>query len=86
MIDISYQDVENEVAETLKRYVERIERLTEEKESIQEQIKEVYASIGSEGFDVKVLKQIIKLRKMDEEARESQERLLDVYKRALDMV
>ena len=72
-------------AEDLKSYIERIENLEQEKKDVQDHIRDVYAKAADEGFDTKVMKQIIKLRKMDDDDREEQEVLLDVYKRALGM-
>lgn len=72
-------------ADELKGYIERIEKLEQEKRDIQDHIREVYAKAADNGFDVKVMKQVIKLRKIDEDDREEQEMLLDTYKRALGM-
>lgn len=70
----------------LKSYVERIERLEDNKAEISEDIKEVLKEAKSEGFDTKVMKQVIRLRKMDAEDRVMQEELIDIYKHALGMV
>ncbi len=77
--------MENITAQELKNYVERIEKLEQEKKDIQDHIRDVYARVAAEGFDVKIIRQIIRLRKMDDEDREEQETLLDIYKRALGM-
>jgi len=71
--------------EALKQYVERVERLEEEKKALAEDIKEVYAGAKSQGFDVKILRQLIRLRKLDASDRAEQEDLLDIYKRAIGM-
>ncbi len=71
--------------EALRQFIERIERLEEEKSALSEDIKEVYSSAKSQGFDVKILRQVIRLRKMDEADRAEQETLLDIYKRAIGM-
>jgi uncharacterized protein (UPF0335 family) len=63
--------------------VERIERLTEEKKSLNEDIKEVFAEAKSNGFDPKIIKQIIKIRSQDRNELEEQEVLLDLYMSAL---
>ncbi len=73
-------------ADELKTYIERIEKLEQEKRDIQDHIREVYAKAADKGFDVKVMKQVVKLRKIDEDDREEQEILLDTYKRALGMI
>ena len=69
----------------LKSIVERIERLEEDKAAISADIKEVYAEAKANGFDTKVLKSIITLRKMDPEKRQELESLIDVYMAALGM-
>lgn len=79
------EDTVKVTAEELKSYIERIENLEQEKKDLQDHIREVYAKAADEGFDTKVMKQIIRLRKMDNDDREEQEALLDVYKRALGM-
>ncbi|HLG88415.1 MAG TPA: DUF2312 domain-containing protein [Alphaproteobacteria bacterium] len=72
-------------AKRLRTFIERIERLEEEKAGIAADIKEVFAEAKGTGFDVKVMRQIIRLRKQDVEDRREQEELLDLYKRALGM-
>lgn len=78
-------DIGGVAGDRLKSFVERVERLEEEKQALAEDIKEVYSEAKSSGFDVKILRQIIRLRKMDENDRSEMETLLDVYKRALEM-
>jgi uncharacterized protein (UPF0335 family) len=70
----------------LKSFIERIERLEDEKRALGEDIKEVYAEAKGSGFEPKIMRQIIKIRKMDKEEHDEQETLLDLYKRALDMM
>jgi uncharacterized protein (UPF0335 family) len=72
-------------ADRLRSIVERIERLEEERKALGNDIKDIYAEAKSAGFDVKVLRQIIKLRKQEPAEVEEQETLLDVYRRALGM-
>lgn len=72
-------------ADQLRSFVERIERLEEEKQSIADDIKDVYGEAKGTGFDVKVLRQIVRLRKQDAGERQEQEALLDIYMRALGM-
>ncbi|SON55501.1 hypothetical protein HDIA_1960 [Hartmannibacter diazotrophicus] len=70
----------------LKAFVERIERLEEEKKAIADDIKDVYAEAKGNGFDTKVLKQVIALRKKDTAEREEEETILDLYLAALGMI
>ncbi|PCI41708.1 MAG: hypothetical protein COB46_02655 [Rhodospirillaceae bacterium] len=69
----------------LRSFVERIERLEEEKAALVADIREVYSEAKGTGFDVKILRQIVRLRKMDVSDRQEQEEILDLYKRALNM-
>ena len=71
--------------ERLRSFVERIERLEEEKAALAADIREFYAEAKGGGFDIKVLRQIVRLRKMDQADRQEQEEILDLYMRALDM-
>ena len=66
----------------IRAFVERIENLDNELQELNEQKKEVFAEAKGEGFDVKILKEIVKLRKQDQEERD--ERLLDLYMRAME--
>ena len=70
----------------LKSFIERIERLEEEKRALGEDIKEVYAEAKGTGFEPKIMRQILKIRKMDKDVHDEQESLLDIYKRALGML
>jgi uncharacterized protein (UPF0335 family) len=65
-------------------FVERVERIDEEIKALNEGKKEVFAEIKGEGFDVKVLKEILRLRKQDKDERDEQESLLDLYLRAME--
>ena len=69
----------------LKSLIERVERLEEEKTNIATDIKEVFAEAKSAGFDVKTMKTVIKLRKMDAADRDEQEYLLDTYINAIGL-
>jgi len=69
----------------LRSFIERIERLEEEKKALAEDIKEVYAEAKGTGFDVKIMRQLVRLRKMEDHDREEQEEILDLYKRAIGM-
>ena len=70
----------------LKNLIERVERLEEEKSKIAEHISEVYSEAKSSGFEPKIMKQIVKLRKLDSQEVQEQEELLDLYKVALGML
>lgn len=70
-------------AERLRSFLERVERLEEEKTTISGDIKEVFAEAKGEGYDTKTLRKIIRLRKMDRAKREEEEALLDLYLSAL---
>lgn len=70
----------------LRLFIEKIERLEEEKSELMENIREVFSEAKSVGFDIKVMKQVLKLRKMKKEDLVEQEELLDLYKAALGMI
>jgi uncharacterized protein (UPF0335 family) len=78
-------DVGGIAGERLKSFIERIERLEEEKKALAEDIKEVFAEAKGVGFDVKTIRQVLKLRRMDKDDLDEQEALLDTYLRALGM-
>ena len=72
-------------ADQLRSYIERIENLEEEKAVLAADIREVYLEAKGTGFDVKTMREIIKLRKLDHSDRQEQEHLLDLYRQALDL-
>jgi uncharacterized protein (UPF0335 family) len=72
--------------EQLRSYIERIERLEEEKSSLAADIREVYDEAKANGYDTKVMRKVISLRKVDAAERDEQEQLLDLYKQALGMI
>ena len=72
-------------ADRLRAFIERIERLEEEKAALTADIREVYAEAKATGFDVKTMRQLIRLRKLDRNDRQEQEHLLDLYKRAIGL-
>lgn len=76
----------NFAKDQLKSTVERIERLEEEKRAISEDISEVYKEAKGNGFDVKTIRQVVRLRKLEAAEREEQAAILDLYLSALDMV
>ena len=78
-------DVSEVAGDQLRSFVERIERLEEEKTTINDDIKDVYAEAKGNGFDTKVLRKVISLRKQDQNERQEQEAILDIYLPALGM-
>lgn len=79
-------DVAGVAGDRLRAFIERIERLEEEKAALSEDIKEVFSEAKGTGFDVKIMRQILRLRKMEDGDRSEMEEVLDVYKRALGMM
>ncbi len=72
-------------ADRLRTFVERIERLEEEKAAVTADIREVYSEAKGTGFNAKILRQIVRLRRLDQADRHEQEAMLELYKRALDL-
>ncbi|MDX9860399.1 MAG: DUF2312 domain-containing protein [Rhodospirillales bacterium] len=72
-------------ADRLRSFIERIERLEEEKSALQADIKDVYAEAKGIGLEPRIIRQIIRLRKKEQSERQEEEALLDVYKRAIGM-
>jgi uncharacterized protein (UPF0335 family) len=70
----------------LKAFVERIERLEEEKKATSDDIRDVYAEAKGNGFDIKALRSIVRLRKLDSDERREQQEVLETYMHALGMV
>ncbi len=70
----------------LKSFIERIERLEEEKAELGDQIRDVFAEAKGSGFDIKIIRQVLKIRKMETQERLEQEELLDLYLAALGMI
>ena len=82
--DASQIDVLNSTAQTqLKTIVERIERLEEDKAAIMADLKEVYAEAKGNGFDVKTLRKVVRIRKQDRAKRQEEEAILDLYLSAI---
>lgn len=79
-------DVQGVTGDRLKSFIERLENLEEEKREVSEQIKDVFAEAKGEGFDIKTMRQLLKLRKMKPHDRSEQEELLEVYKAAIGML
>jgi uncharacterized protein (UPF0335 family) len=76
---------ESVAQDQLRAFIERIERMEEEKKAITDDIKEIYAEAKGNGFDTKVLRQIVRIRKQDHSERMEQEALLELYMAALGM-
>lgn len=80
---------ENEVggiaADRLRSLIERIERLEKERSSISSDINDIFSEAKSAGFDVKAMRSVLKLRKMNAEDRDEQEMILETYRKALDI-
>lgn len=72
-------------ADRLRSIIERVERLEEERKALSGDIKDIFTEAKSSGFDVKVIRQIIRIRKQEPSEVEEQETLLDIYRRALGM-
>ena len=75
----------NATDDRLRLLIERIERLEEEKKGITDDIRDVYAEAKAVGYDPKIMRQVVRLRKMDANDRSEQEMILDTYKAALGM-
>ena len=73
-------------ADQLRLFIERIERLEEEKKTISDDIRDVYAEAKGNGFDVKALRTIVRLRKQDVDERKEEEAVLETYMHALGML
>jgi uncharacterized protein (UPF0335 family) len=76
---------DNISAEQLRLFIERIERLEEEKKGIADDIKDVFAEAKSTGFDVKTMRHIVRLRKMEKHHRDEADALLETYRNALGL-
>lgn len=79
-------DIGHNAKEQLRSIVERIERLEEEKKSIGDDIKDVYLEAKANGYDVKALRTIVRMRKQDSDERREQEAVLEMYMQALGML
>ena len=75
----------NVAAEQLRLFIERIERLEEEKKGIADDIRDVYAEAKGQGYDSKTMRAIVRLRKMEKDARDEADALLETYRTALGL-
>jgi uncharacterized protein (UPF0335 family) len=73
-------------AQRLKSFIERIERLEEEKKNLSTDLKEVYSEAKGGGFDAKIIRQVVRIRKMDKQDRQEQEAILQLYLDAIGEV
>lgn len=78
-------EITNATAQQLKAFIERIERLEEEKKNIADDIKDVYAEAKGNGFDTKVIRKIVSIRKQDVNERKEQDEILSLYLQAIGM-
>lgn len=78
-------EIEGIAGKRLKSFIERVERLEEEKAALAEDIKEVYAEAKAVGFDTKTMRKLVRLRKMDVEKRREEDELLELYKAAIGL-
>jgi len=78
-------DIGGIAVERLRSLVERVEHLEEEKKALSSDIKDIFAEAKSAGFDVKIMREIIRLRRMNAADRDEREYLLDLYKKAIDL-
>lgn len=78
-------DIQGVSGERLRQYIERIERLEEEKAGIADDVKDVYAEAKSAGFDSKIMRMIVRIRKMPGEKHREEEELFDLYKSAIGL-
>ena len=78
-------DVEGIAADRLRSFIERVERLEEEKAALTADIREVFAEAKGVGFDTKIMRQIIRLRRLEQNDRREQDEMLELYKQALGM-
>ena len=76
---------DNVSAEQLRQFIERIERLEEEKRAFQDDIKDVYSEAKSTGFDTKTMRKIVALRKMEKHHRDEADALMETYRQALGL-
>lgn len=79
-------DIGGVAGKRLKAFIERVERLEEEKSALAEDIKEVYAEAKGVGFDAKTMRKIVRLRKMDADKRREEEELLELYCSAIGLI
>jgi uncharacterized protein (UPF0335 family) len=75
----------NVAADQLRLFIERIERLEEDKKAVSDDIKDVYSEAKANGYDTKIMRQVVRLRKMEKNARDEADALLETYRNALGL-
>ena len=85
MTGLGHNTVGGVANERLRSFIERIERLNDEKAALGSDVRDVFAEARTDGFDVQVMRAVLRLRKMDADDRDEMETLLDLYRRALGM-
>ena len=83
--EITSETAQTVAAGQLRAFIERIERLEEDKKTVADDIKEVYAELKGNGYDAKAVRTLVRLRKKDQAERQEEEAMLDLYKAALGM-
>lgn len=83
--EITSETAQTVAAGQLRAFIERIERLEEDKKTVADDIKEVYAELKGNGYDTKAVRTLVRLRKKDQAERQEEEAMLDLYKAALGM-
>lgn len=73
----------NVAADKLKQYIDRIERLEDDKKNVSTDIKNVYLEAQADGFDTKIMRQVVRLRKMKKDARDEADMMLETYRNAI---
>lgn len=84
-LSLAHSSAESVAADELKQFIERLERLGEEKDAVSGDISEVFAELKGRGFDVKAVRAILKIRKQDHSERQEQEAIRELYMQALGM-
>lgn len=83
--DSNSADIGGMAAEALRQFIERVERLHEEKRALEQDIADVYRQAKSQGFEPKIMKKVVALRRMEDHEREETDQLMDLYCTALGM-
>lgn len=83
--DTTANDTGGVSGQRLKAFIERVERLEEEKSALADDVKDIFGEAKAVGFDVKIIRKVIRLRKMDKEKRQEEEQLLELYKSAIGL-
>jgi uncharacterized protein (UPF0335 family) len=86
MAEVGHNSATTFAKEQLKAFIERIERLEEEKKTISDDIRDVYAEIKAVGYDVKAIRTIVRMRRQDVDSRKEAETILETYMHALGMI